>query len=457
MARAEFAQNKNDIWFLRAYAWPIYDRVKALVERYDAKQLSGVALSHEFASYMHEFADMADPLRGDTAFSQMLRLVGKVSKDWHDFLLFARWAGLDSFSEDDGKPYVTEDGKTIDSLKVRFTRAVCRETAARASDGRTATELIAWGQGVLEQALRAEPNDQWLNYYQSRLHLARDERDEAIKRLMPVLHRQSRASWPWALLGEILETTRPADALTCLIQATQLARKEQEVANVRIRLADHLARENRFCEAARQAQLVAQYRTRNNFRVPQALQQLLASDWYKLAQSSNTFRELPKVDEPARKLLRELDRQNLEFTLGIIDNINPAKALSHAATGKDEGFVLTYRDFPEIAQLPLGTVIEIGHAKDDTRAIDWRRSKSDGLPDCCEFMTGTLTRREEQAFAFIRGEQGDVFVPPTLAGKFNAGEAHEVACVVIFSRSKQGKLGWRALKLVDEEDSVLSE
>ena len=445
MARAEFPENKDDIWFLRAYAWPLYDHVKALVDRYEVKQLSGPALPGDFAAYMNEFADMANPLRGDTAFSQMLRLAGKVSRDWDDFLLFARWAGTDSFSADDEKPFVTDDGKTIDCLKVRFTRAICRETAARASDGLTDTELIEWGEGVLEQALQTSPNDPWLNYYCSKLHLARGERDQAIQRLIPVLLRQSRATWPWALLGEILETARPADALTCLIQAVQLARKEQEVAKVRIRLATLLARNAQFDEAARQVQRALNYRTENGFRVPPSLQQLVASDWYKQAEQANTFRNLPNVDAAARALLREMDQQNLLYTLGVIDNINPSKGLSHAATDKDKGFVLYYRDFPEVAKLSLGATIEIGHTGDDWHALDWRRCETDALPDCCEFMTGTLTRREDQAFAFMRGAHGDVFVPPTLAVTFMPGKPYEVTCLAIWSTDKRGKAGWRAL------------
>ncbi|THD09649.1 DUF7017 domain-containing protein [Rhodanobacter lindaniclasticus] len=447
MARAEFSQNKDDVWFLRAYAWPLYDKAKALVERYETKTLPAAALSGQFEALMHEFADIADPLRGDPAFSQMLRLVGKVSRDWGDFLLFARWAGLEGFSPEDKQPFVNSEGKTIDSLQVRFTRAVCRETATRSTDVRADTELIAWGEEVLKQALLAQPNDQWLNYYQSRLHLGRGQWDDAIKRLMAVLHRQPRASWAWALLAEILEATRPDDALTCLVQAVHLARQEQEVAKVRIRLAGQLAQASRFDEAAQQVKLAAAYRAKEEVRVPNSLQRLLASDWYKQAEREQRFRDLPKVDADARNLLRELGRQGLEYALGVIDNINSAKALSHAAIAKDTGFVLPYRDFPEIAQLPLGTVIEIGHVRGEPKALDWRQSTSEELPGCCEFMAGTLTRRADQSFAFIRCTHGDVFVPPVLANAFTPSESHEVTCLAVWGTNKQGKVGWRALTL----------
>lgn len=445
MARAEFPENKDDIWFLRAYAWPIYDRAKALVERYETKQLPASKLFGEFESYMNEFADMADPLRGDLAFSHMLRLAGKVSKDWRDFLLFARWAGLDSFSEDDEKPFVTEDGRTVDSLKARFTRAICCETAARAKDGQTDPELIEWGEGILAQALEAHPDDQWLNYYQSRLHLKKGEQDLALKRLMPVLRRQARAPWPWGLLGQILETTRQDDALVCLIQAVQLAREEQQIAQVRIRLASLLARQERFDEAAKQVELAARYRAENKARVPQALQQLLASDWYKLVEAAGSFRQLPKVGSEARKLLQSLDQQDLTYTLAVIDNINGAKALSYAATGADSGFVLLHKCFPEVAEVPKGAVIEVGHA--GTEARDWRPSAVVAIPKFYEVIAGTLERPEHKPFAFIRSVQGDVFVPPLLAQQIAANQSFQVVCKAIWRKNKSGKIGWCALKV----------
>lgn len=454
MARAEFPEHKDDIWFLRAYAWSLYDQAKTLVDRYEAKQLSGRALSGEFAPCMNEFADMADPLRGDVAFSQILRLAGKVSRDWDDFLLFARWAGTGSFSADDEKPFVTDDGKTIDCLKVRFTRAICRETAARASDGLTDAELIGWGEGVLEQALQASPNDQWFNYYRSKLHLARGERDQAIKRLMPVLQRQSRAAWPWALLADIIEPTQPEDALTCLIHATRLAHKEQEVGKVRIRLANRLARANRFDEAARQADLAAEYRAHNGYRVPQELQQLLASDWYTRVHAAGTSRDLPKVDVAAQQLLCELDPQPLAYTVAVIENINVAKSLSYAATGASTGFVLKYSRFPNVANLAVGTVIEVGHVEDDGQARDWRPSALEVIPGLYEAVSGTLERVEGKPFAFIRGPQNDVFVPPSLAQRFAPGSSSDVTCKAVWRTSEKGKTGWRAIDVSGDADSV---
>lgn len=452
MARTEYEKDTADVWFLRAYAWPLYDHVKQLVDAYEAKELSQTALNERMTPYMREFARMANSLRGDSAFSQMLRLAVKVSKDWHDFLAFAKWAGINDFSEKDKASYVNEQGKSIDSLKTRFIRAVCRETVAKASAPQADQKLIRWGQEILKQALQDSPNDQWLNYYQSKLHLAHGQLDLAIKCLAPVVRRQSRAAWPWAFLGEILESSRPDDALTCFAYATQLAREEQEVAKVRIHLAERLALTSRFNEAAQQAKLALQYREQNGFKVPQELQQLLASEWYVQVQSNDGWQHLPKVEPAACELLQKLTRQELTYIPGVVDHINQEKGLSYVATGPDTGLGLTHRKFPGVSKLPPGTLVEVGRAEPEGPAIDWRISDAKALPCLCETFTSTLERQEGKGFAFIRTPKGDIYVPPELACHYSPGQQYEVTCVAIRRTNKQGKTGWRAVKFIKQED-----
>lgn len=450
LARTELPHNNGDLWFLRAYAWALYDHVKKLVDQHELKQLSQFALSNQLSPYMREFARIGDSLRGDSTFSQMLRLAGKVSKDWPDFLGFARWAGVVDFSVDDKASFTNDQGKSVDSLQKRFTRAICRETVNRATDAHSDRALIDWGMSILEQALRNEPNDQWLNYYQSKWHLAHGERDQAIRSLIPVLRRQSRSAWPWALLGEILEATEPEDALTCYTYSAQLAREEQEVANVRIHLARLLALACRFNEAAQQASLALQFREQHKFKVPPDLQQLLASDWYHNALANNSMQALPKAESIARALLQELDQQSLTFIRGVIDHINVERGLSYVATGADTGLGLSHRRFSTISELLPGTVIEIGQAEPDGPPEAWRLSNVQELPGLFELRSGSLKRQEGRDFAFIRTSRDDIFVPPDLAQKFVPGDEHEVTCMAIRRKNRQGKTGWRTVMFIGD-------
>lgn len=447
-ARSGLSGREDDLWFLRAYAWVLYDQVKKIVDEYEQKRLSDSAMANRISPFMREFSKMATPLRGDTAFSQMLRLAGKVSRHWPDFLAFSQWAGIDNFPDEDRAPFITDDGRRIDSLRQRFVRAIAREAASAATEVRRDSDPVRWGLTILAKALAENPTDQWLNYYQSKIDLSEDRFEDAMRRLVPILRKQSRAAWPWALLGEILEKSQPEQAVVCYIHATELAREEQEVARVRIRLAELLAAQERFDEAAFQAHLAADYREEHSFRTPAELSGLLQSDWYAREISADRLKPPPKAASAARKLLAELDARPVVYSLGVVEHINEAKALTYVATGVESGSPMPHGRFPEIACVEPGTIVEIGRTDPAEKPTDWRLAETEVIPGFCEDVTGRLERHDGNSFAFLRNPRGDVFVPPDLAKEVGGGEVAERTVRAILRKAKNGKVGWKALRFL---------
>lgn len=49
VARASLLGHENDLWFLRAYAWAIYDHAKKIVEDHEQKRLSDSAMGHRIS------------------------------------------------------------------------------------------------------------------------------------------------------------------------------------------------------------------------------------------------------------------------------------------------------------------------------------------------------------------------------------------------------------------------
>ena len=449
LARSGLPGNESDIWYLRAYAWVLYDFAKKIVEDYEKGHLPPTVMDDRITPFMHEFTQIGAPLRRDTPFSHMLRLAGKVAHAWAGFLSFARWAGIDSFSDSDRKPIKTKGGITIDSLQMRFTRAIGRATAKKATDPNAGKGLIGWGKDILRSALENEPNDQWLNYYQSKIFASEGRTEQAVQHLVPVLRRQSKSAWPWALLGEVIEHTRKNDALICFTYATQLARKEQEVARVRIRLGQMLAAEGRFSEAAFHVKLAADYREKNGFKVPPELAQLLASAWFSKLQSSDQLEPPPEVHSSAISLIDDLDRRPLEYEIGVIDHVNSSKKLSYVATGADKGFPLFHEKFPDVKDLAPGTIIEVGRTQADSSPQKCRSSNKTSIAGLCEQFYGEIERHKGNSFAFLRSRKSDIFVPPDLASAILPGQKLKRKCLAIYRKNKNGKAGWRAIRFLD--------
>ena len=199
------------------------------------------------------------------------------------------------------------------------------------------------------------------------------------------------------------------------------------------------------------------YREQHGYKVPQELVQLLASDWYLQAVENNTLQRLPNVEAAANSLLHELDRQSLTYVKGVIDHINAERALSYVATSIDAGFALLHRKFPELTDLPPGTLVEIGRATTEGPPLDWRPSDVHSLPGLCETLSGTLERQAEKDFAFVRTTRDDIFVPPVLAKVFAPGQQYDVSCLAIKRTNKQGKTGWRAVRFIEHQSPTPSD
>ena len=448
MARAEFQPGMDDVWFLRAYAWCLYDAAKPFAEAGDGGPGGARELNGQFTPLMREFARMGDPLRKDMSFSCMLRLAGKVARDWPEFLAFAKWSGVDDFEGKDCLPEQTPSGKTIDSVQKRYIRAICRETANRAGRSDTRTELIDWGASILEKALEQDPRDPWLPYYHVKVLRARGEVDRAVGQMSRVLRRQPKAAWAWVQMGEILEANQPEAALVCYARATETASEEQELAKARIVLARMLAEGGKHPEAADQVSRALKYREQNGYsRIPPDLQALRESAWYGEAIAGGLLRPLASMESRATAFLKALESQHLEYELGVVDHINAEKSITFIATGVDDGAVLPHGKFPDAARLAPGTVVEIGRTGPGDPPSGWRPAEDRTISGLCETFKGTLSKNPDQDFAFVRSGKGDIFVPPPLAASFAHGKSHTVSGKAIRRKAKNGKTGWRAVEI----------
>ncbi len=448
LARSEYAAGARDVWTLRAYGWCLYDAVKAIGAVLESETGQLGASLERLTRILREFAAMAEPLRRDKAFSNVLRLTIKVARMWPSFLGFAKWAGIDSFETADTQPTTAADGKRIDSVRTRFIRAICRETSVAIAKPDAKPEWIAWGEGILEKALETDPRDPWLPFYRCKVHEARGEREQAIARMVRVVRKQSRAAWSWAYLGQLLEGDRPGDALVCVGHATQVAREEQELAKVRLTLARLLAGAGRHAEAAEQVRRALRYREDAGIRrLPPDLEAMKSADWYTQAEARQTFQPLPDQEAAARALLASLERSALVFMPGVVDHLNMQKALTFVATGPDGGVPLHHDRFPEAARLEPGTVIDLGCLERGEAAVEWRPSDATTVPGLLETFRGTLEKEHDREFAFIRTGKADIYVPKHLAGAFAPEERHEVICTALRSKKRDGKVGWRATRV----------
>jgi tetratricopeptide (TPR) repeat protein len=436
----------DDLWLRRAVGWLFYDLIKRDVEGFGAGRVTRGQLIAHLDQWLREYARGGKADCPGLLHSRLLTQVLKVNKEWPRFLAFARWWDPACLRPEDREPVALDNGKTLASLELRLFYAVGRASSAGSDE--QDPDLVSWGAELMDTALESHPNDQWLHYYKSKRLIGLGQTAEARKHLLPVLRRQRQASWAWGLFGRTWETEDPGKAITCYFRAIQVAGKDVEVVGTRVQLAQLLAKGERYAEAAVQVRAALACRETNDYRIPQDLAALAASAWYRrYADLPNLTRE-PDVAQAANALLFGAEAGDLVHRRGVIDNQNPEKALAHVVFGPDDGALLMYRAMKGVAKLAVGTCVEVGFVKGETRPVTYRLLEDTVIPGLCERFEGELSQRPGQAFAFVMADGGQrVFVHPSLANAVQGLVGGRVSCRAVTGKDKQGKLGWRAVSV----------
>lgn len=378
--------------------------------------------------------------------SLLLAQVLKVSRVWPGFLAFARWWGPEYCRPEDKQPYRADDGRLLPSLEMRLFHAIDREVSHRADA--LPIDLLAWAENQLHVGLKLAPDDPWLRYYKSKLLLDKGRRAEARDWFIPVVRRHERASWVRDFLGRTFGPDDVDKAITCYFRAVQTAKRPQELARTRIALARLLAAEKRFEEATIQVRKALEYRSQNNFSIPQPLLQMARASWFRSRASRTDLPSEPDVSDAADAIAFGDQLRRLSYRLGVIDNQNVQRSLAHVAFSVDEGIILQYTRFKGISEMKVGDLVEVALEDDGQRAVRWRKSTANGIPGFCQQFSGELTQRQGQLFGFIvTDDKYRIFVHPNLIRQAAIVPGTRVVCRAKMSKDKNGTTGWQALTM----------
>ncbi len=276
-----------------------------------------------------------------------------MNKERSRFLAFARWCDLACLRQEDREPFELDNGKTVASLELRLVYAVGRAISAGSEEQNP--DLVSWGAEVLDIALEAHPNDQWLHYYTSKRLIGLGQTAEAWITCSWLYAASDMRAGPGQSLGQDVGDRKTRLRYDHLLgfRAIQVAGKDVEVVGTRVQLAALLAEAERYAEATVQVRAAIQCREKNDYRIPRGLAVLAASDWYqRYADLPNLTRE-PDVAEAADALVFGAAAADLVCRLGVIDNQNLEKALAHVVFGLDDGAILFYRS-TKVAEVEAG-------------------------------------------------------------------------------------------------------
>jgi len=448
-AREALADAPHDRYVQSAYGWVLYEQLKRDVTAFEEERIAVGRLLHTVNRVAEEYLRLDDLAKPDLLHSLLLVQIVKVAEEWPGFIGFVRWWGMENFREEDREQYYPPSGgRPAPGLEMRVLHAIGKVLTRNRVD----EDDIDWALSTIDHALRAHPDDTWLNYYKAKSLTAGGRGHEALRYLLPVVMRNLTASWVWDLMGQIIEPDDGDKAIICYYRAINLAGQPSAVLNTRVRLARQLAKAERFAEAARQVKRSLHDREKEGWAVRQDLAQLLDSAWFTRFEAEADTPDLA-VEREALTILCGMFPEGFTRKTGVLESHNAAKELAYVAFSAKDGVTVPYRCNKQVRKMQPGTILDLSMISSDERprVVSLMVSATVEIPGVVARVSGMVAMAQGRPFGFVNDSFiGRVFVSPDFVSRLRLadGASIEGTAVRMIDR-KTGREGWKLLAVAD--------
>lgn len=467
-AIGDWEADPTHAWAQREVAWALYYRMKAYAERGDFNQLmecldklrSLNRLSTEqdaiifdnvlfaVSHYIKEHVSPTDPsahsrlsaifsrLRGyhflpSKGYSYLLRNLLKFAETWADGADFFDWWNLDNLSQEDFVPYVTEGGNRMMTLAERAVIANSKALLRLRDSGRIEAFLPK-----LDAVMNEHPERTYPGYFYGKLLLVSDDNEQnAIKVVLPFARKKASSFWVWSLLADVYKRDSRKQ-LACLLRAVNCRAQEAFLSKVRIKLADYYVKCGERDKARFHIDKVVNCYRENGWRFPFEIKVWLTEPWF------NTATPDGNVDVDYRAITDDILCEGAEEAIAIVTYCDPQTQRVSMVYGWQQ------RLFHKLSiQVSVGAVLKINYvigANGRAHVLKVAQgSFTNDLP-YAKVVSGTVSRRQDKPFAFLRTAGQDYFVPPQVVQRFQVEDGDDVKALVVYDFDKK-KATWNWL------------
>lgn len=442
----------NDRYIKNIFGWVLHDKVKRLVESANQSQAEqSNILENKLRELLVDYyrLDLSKP---DLLFSrlifQALRFPGNLSF----FPKFVKWAGIDSFSQEDFKPSTGSDGKVYKSLiektAIKVGKIVSETTSQSSPDTQELRSFaIALMDAALERATLQEP--EWLNYRKALLLRDLGRAEEAQSLLIRFIQRKRSDFWSWRALSEVVEASNPALALSLCAKAYLTCHNLSFGIGVFEDLSRLAVAQHRYRLAKWSANQAFRIRNENGWRISQSLRDLLDADWYKQVDDlPNPEEALSHLSEDAERIIWASCPRYKANYLGTFSSKSGKTMLKVGLSfdGEPQEVVSPARELLKGWELVFGDPVTVVIDEDsDRRTVVAVEKREAGTPfDSMSRRTGQI-RLTEAGFGFM----DDIHIPKYLGDNLESGQIVSLVFVKKLDK-KRNRPGLSAIAILDE-------
>jgi len=502
MATAALERDSLNIWIRRAYAWVVYEFVKANADNQiaffewmeKAKELTPAIENGTYQSEM-DFLSLTPstslPHSEKMVFDSLAFQVGKVAytlssqsqpdrrsllrlfeiiknfnftkpadgysfilksflkgfKDSRFFLDFADWWGFENFRPEDYQPE-TYKGKSIMALAEQaycaYAKSLLLGDQVRENDftlhARINVSRVEEFLPKLEHIIIDYPAYTYPLYYKSKLLNTIDKSDLALSVFLPFARQKKNDFWVWEQLADLHANNNIK--LACYCKALTLKAPLKFLVSIKEKLATLLINNHSFKEASIEINETIQIRQENHYRISHDLTNWTAQEWFVPSTKNESNHEFYKYNKVNAESLLYDDIP--EETIAI-EFVNTSKKMASFVKNKEKSGFFKYDQY--FRSLQIGDVLNVRLENNNENYFRLLTARKSEFIDDCEAI------KDFEALFVIKpgnsfGFAADIFIEPNLIKQHNLRHGQQIKGKAILSfNKKKGEWGLKAFKI----------
>lgn len=463
-AKSDLAQSPTDLWTQRAMAWVLYYSIKSDTESANYQsliahldelnaldQLSIPEDNMIFEKVLFRIGRFAkahlsptsidSPDKLSTLFSKLRNYDFDASKEysflmqsfikcdrWLEMLDFLDWWNLNKLTAEDYTIYQMDNGRTIMSVAEQAFIAKSK-ALLRLNDLGRIEEFLPQMDDLIEK----HPEMTYPGYFYGKMLLSLGStREDALRVILPFARKKATEFWVWQLLSDVF-TDDPDKQLACLLRAVNCKTPENFLGKVRIKLATIYIQRNQLDYAKYHINRVTQCYLSQGWHLPYQIDHWIHQPWINTVAPNSSS----SVDYMA--ITNAILCAGSEEAVAIVTYVVPNSRKATLIYGHEKRTTQVLR-----SRIDIGSVLKINYITEKNGNIRILSANQICLPtnlDYAKVIAGTVRKRTDKDFAFLKTDNRDFYISPNLVRKYNLYNNETVKSLIVLDHNKK-KESW---------------
>lgn len=460
LARTDLNGTPDGLWQQRALGWVLYYMIKGDSERGDyakllehideLKTLSQLTMDNDSLIFDNVLFQIANFIKNKVfltdvdAFAKLSALFLRVREyvfkpsrahsyylqvvikfeNWQELADFFDWWNLDNLMPDDYKPYVNQNGQKMMTLAERAFIANSKALLKKNDLGRIEEFLPK-----LDKLMNQHEEMVYPGYFYGKLLLVLGSNaDEALKVIVPFARKKSAEFWVWQLLGDVF-VDNEEKRLACLLRAVHCRTQESFLGKVRIKLAQIYINGNQPGKARYHIDMFVRCYVSHGWRLPYEIDCWMHQPWFDAAVPDG------KETIDYKSITDDILCDGAEECMAVVTYVDSNSCKSYMVYGREKKMSqkLRFKNLP-------GDALRLHYIKSKEGRIKILSATKVQIPENLDYarhVTGTIAKRSEKDFAFLRVGKVQCFVSPAVVQKYNLNHGDNVFGVIVYDYDKK--------------------